>query len=301
MSAQQYITLRQENERWGWSRHSTGMTWTSHATYPTRALADEAARSIAQCRDIPYLPAARGGYDRTATQYPGLLEQEPEQPAPSSEKEEDDDHGNPYGSYRYGSYRNGASYSSHQYGPPSDEPQQDDQDAIIEDLTQAAIAAGHDRIRVLKAVDLVRSDHVYDAGGQGEWIVFSEQVETIKPSDFYWTPGVGKAPPAQRYIAAPQPAGSQRNCTCPDADHRWSRHGGKCKHWLAAVIAANLRRRLGDAFLFALPREPHSDLTPQQKRMCVPARDLPPAPKQGPHNGHWEMQDHFDERAGAAI
>jgi hypothetical protein len=67
MSAQQYITLRQDNERWGWSRHTVGMTWTSHATYPTRALAEDAARSIARCKEIPYLPTARGGFDRTAS------------------------------------------------------------------------------------------------------------------------------------------------------------------------------------------------------------------------------------------
>ena len=224
----QYITLRQEDKRWGWSRHSVGMTWTSHATYPTRALAEDAARSIARCKDIPYLPVARGGYDRTATQtpdpghiddiehpMPGLLEEEP---------------------------------------APVEEPQ-DPQAAAIEQLTRAAIDAGHDRIRVLKAVDLVTDGHVFDLRFGGEWVVFSEQADMSRDDLWTWTPGIGKTPPAKRYITSPQPEEGQHICNCPDSWRRVDSHAGKCKHWLAAVIAANLRKRLNDDTLFAVGSE----------------------------------------------
>ena len=219
MSAQQYITLRQENERWGWSRHTVGMTFTSHATYSTRALAEDAARSMAKCKDIPYLATARGGFDRTATQTPDPIDVEVsmpgllEEPAPPE---------------------------------PQPDPPQTEQDAAIDELTQAAIDAGHDRIRVLKAVDLVTDGHVFDLRFGGEWVVFSETADMSRDDLWTWTPGVGQTPPAQRYLTAPQPEEGQQICNCPDSWNRASSHAGKCKHWLAAVIAANLRKRLGD-------------------------------------------------------
>ena len=129
-------------------------------------------------------------------------------------------------------------------------------DELLKEQIVKAIAAGHDAPRIFRASDLIQTGHVFDAGGQGEWIVFSESVKNIQPSDFNWTPGPGKAPPAKRYVASPQPAEGQRNCDCPDATHRISSRGGKCKHWLAAVMAANIRRRTGDNTLFAILEEP---------------------------------------------
>ena len=222
MSAQKYITLRQENERWGWSRHSVGMTWTSHATYSTRVLAEEAARSIAQCKGIPYLPAAAGGFDRTPTQTPAPIE-----PAPAWLVQEE----------------------------PAPAPPQSERDAIIEELTAAAVDAGHDRIRVLKAVDLVKAGHVFDLRFGGEWIVFSMDADMSRDDLWTWTPGIGKTPPAQRYTTSPQPEDGQRLCNCPNSWHRASSHAGKCKHWLASVLAYNLRRRLNDDKLFEVGSE----------------------------------------------
>ena len=140
------------------------------------------------------------------------------------------------------------------YSAPAEEPQQSD-DGLLEEQIAKAIAAGHDGARIGRAADLITSGHVFDAGGQGEWIVFSESVKEVKPSDFDWTPGVGKAPPAKRYTAAPQPADGQSLCNCPDNWRRVDSHAGRCKHWLAAVMAANIRRRTGDSTLFAIPDE----------------------------------------------
>ena len=142
---------------------------------------------------------------------------------------------------------------------PQAQPQKDDDQApdppteIIDALRQAALEAGHDAGRVDRAVGLVTAGHVFDAGVNGEWIVFSEAVKNIQPADFDWTPGPGKAPPAERYVTAPQPVDSQRSCDCPDASHRLTGTAGKCKHQLAAIMAANLRRRLGDPALYAYP------------------------------------------------
>ena len=186
MSRNHYITLRQENERWGWSRHTVGMTFTSHATYPTRALAEDAARSIARCKDIPYLPTARGGFDRTPAKSPDPIDIAP--PPPWLAVEE-----------------------------PAPAPPQSEQDALIDELTAAAIDAGHDRIIVLKAVDLVKAGHVFDLRFGGEWVVFSEQADMSRDDLWTWTPGIGSAPPAKRYLTSPQPDDGQLHCNCPNS------------------------------------------------------------------------------------
>ena len=211
-----------------WMRDGSVMERTS---YQTLAAAEMQAKSLL-IRGIAYRPPAvapaRGGYDRTASQtpdpghiddiehpMPGLLEEEP---------------------------------------APVEEPQ-DPQAAAIEQLTQAAIDAGHDRIRVLKAVDLVTDGHVFDLRFGGEWVVFSEQADMNRDDLWTWTPGTGKTPPAKRYITSPQPEEGQHICNCPDSWRRVDSHAGKCKHWLAAVIAANLRKRLNDDTLFAVGSE----------------------------------------------
>ena len=226
MSSNNYITLRQENERWGWSRHTVGMTFTSHATYSTRALAEDAARSIARCKDIPYLPTARGGFDRTPAKSPDPIDIAP--PPPWLAVEE-----------------------------PAPAPPQSEQDALIDELTAAAIDAGHDRIIVLKAVDLVKGGHVFDLRFGGEWVVFSEQADMSRDDLWTWTPGIGSAPPAKRYLTSPQPDDGQLHCNCPNSWRRASSHAGKCKHWLASVLAYNLRRRLKDDTLFEVGSEGH--------------------------------------------
>ena len=171
---------------------------------------------------------ARGGFDRTATQTPDPIDVEVsmpgllEEPAPPE---------------------------------PQPDPQQSEHDAIIDELTQAAVDAGHDRIRVLKAVDLVKGGHVFDLRFGGEWVVFSEQADMSRDDLWTWTPGLGNAPPAQRYLTAPQPDDGQLHCNCPNSWHRTRAHAGKCKHWLASVLAYNLRRRLQDDTLFEVGSE----------------------------------------------
>ena len=126
---------------------------------------------------------------------------------------------------------------------------------LLEVQREKALEAGHAARRVDRAVALVSAGHVFDAGAAGEWIVFSAQAD-VTADAFEWRPGVGRPAPAKRYTAAPQPADGQRACTCPDAPHRITSHSGKCKHQLAAIMAANIRRRLADPDLFAIPEPP---------------------------------------------
>ena len=144
--------------------------------------------------------------------------------------------------------------------PPQEEPADEEPDDptadILQELKQKALDAGHDIQRVDKAIALLNTGHVFDAGAAGVWIVFSESVDLATTPDdqlWDWTHGVGKPPPAQRYSAAPQPQEGQRGCTCGDAQHRLSATGGKCKHQIAAILATNIKRRLADPNLYALP------------------------------------------------
>ena len=138
---------------------------------------------------------------------------------------------------------------------PAPAPPQSEQDAIIDELTAAAVDAGHDHIRVLKAVDLVKGGHVFDLRFGGEWVVFSEQADMSRDDLWTATPGLGNAPPAKRYLTSPQPDDGQLHCNCPNSWHRTRSHAGKCKHWLASVLAYNLRRRLNDDTLFSVGEE----------------------------------------------
>ena len=187
MSRNNYITLRQEYERWGWSRHTVGMTFTSHATYSTRALAEDAARSIAKCKGIPYLPTARGGFDRTPAKSPDPIDIAP--PPPWLAVEE-----------------------------PAPAPPQSEQDALIDELTAAAVDAGHDRIIVLKAVDLVKGGHVFDLRFGGEWVVFSEAGRHVprRPLDL---PRPASATPRRPSATSPSrsPMTASSTATAPTA------------------------------------------------------------------------------------
>ena len=192
---------------------------------------------------------ARGGYDRPPGDHaddvevpmPGLLEEPAPEPQESDDQADDVELAPRLGRSPYERMVNRDKLAA--------------VDELLKEQIVKAIAAGHDAPRIFRASDLIQTGHVFDAGGNGEWIVFSESVKSIQPSDFNWTPGPGQAPPAKRYVASPQPAEGQRNCDCPDATHRISSRGGKCKHWLAAVMAANIRRRTGDNTLFAIPDE----------------------------------------------
>lgn len=188
------------------------------------ALLDWRADNIL-ARRIAAMPAARGGFDRTATQTPDPVDVEVPMPGllPDPEEQPQADACDCFGCLFYGRCTRAmaplANFSVQDLGMaakpgptiPAWEIEMSRRLDAIRQQMDNALVAGHEAGRIERAADIVR-DGSLDAA-------------------------------RDKYKC------TTAACNCPDSIHR----GATCKHKIAEIMDHNLRRRLGDPALYVYP------------------------------------------------